>query len=218
LVSNAADALEKFRHQNLLAKADFDEHVPLEITIDGDDKNHILTITDTGIGMIEGELETNLGTIAHSGSGQFWENLAESARKDVNLIGQFGVGFYAAFMVAKKVRVLSRSWDGSEGHEWESDGGGTYTVKPCPGLHRGTKIILELKDDAKDFAEKYTIERIIKQYSSFVPYPILVDGKKVNTVQAIWARAKSEITEEEYTEFYKYIGNATDEPLLKVHR
>ena len=217
LISNSADALEKFRHQSLVAKVDFDEHVPLEITIDGDDKQHTLTITDTGIGMTMAELETNLGTIAHSGSGEFWEHLAETARKDVNLIGQFGVGFYAAFMAAKKVRVQSRSWDGSEGHEWESDGGGTYIVKPCSGLHRGTKIILELKDDAQDYSEKYTIERIIKQYSSFVPYPILVAGKKINTVQAIWSRAKSEISEEEYTEFYKYIGNATEEPLLRVH-
>ncbi|MHB8791235.1 MAG: molecular chaperone HtpG [Desulfobulbaceae bacterium] len=217
LISNAADALEKFRHQSLVAKVEFDEHVPLEITIDGDDKNHTLTITDTGIGMTEGELETNLGTIAHSGSGQFWEELAEAAKKDVNLIGQFGVGFYAAFMAAKKVRVQTRSWDGGEGHEWESDGGGTYTIKPCPGLHRGTKIILELKDDARDYANKFTIERIIRQYSSFVPYPILVAGNKVNTVQAIWARAKNEISDEEYTEFYKFIANTTEEPLLRVH-
>ncbi|MHB1350166.1 MAG: molecular chaperone HtpG [Desulfobulbaceae bacterium] len=217
LVSNAADALEKFRHQSLVEKVTFDEHVPLEITIDGDDKKHTLTITDTGIGMTLDELETNLGTIAHSGSGQFWEELADAAKKDVNLIGQFGVGFYSAFMVAKKVRVQSRSWDGGEGHEWESDGGGTYTVKPCPGLHRGTRIILELKDDAQDYAIKYTIERIIRQYSSFVPYPILVDGKKVNTVQAIWARSKGEISEEEYTEFYKFVSNTTEEPLMRVH-
>lgn len=217
LISNSADALEKFRHRNLMEKVAFDEHVPLEITIDGDDKQHMLTITDTGIGMTRDELETNLGTIAHSGSEQFWEELAEAARKDVNLIGQFGVGFYSAFMAGKKVRVQSRSWDGSEGHEWESDGGGTYTIKPCPGLHRGTRIIIELKDDARDYASKFTIERIIRQYSSFVPYPILVAGKKINTVQAIWARSKGEISEEEYTEFYKYIGNATDEPLLRVH-
>ncbi len=217
LISNAADALEKFRHLNLVEKVAFDEHVPLEITIDGDDKQHTLTITDTGIGMTESELETNLGTIAHSGSGQFWEELAEAAKKDVNLIGQFGVGFYAAFMAAKKVRVQSRSWDGGEGHEWESDGGGTYTIKPCPGLHRGTKIFLELKDDAQDYANKFTIERIIRQYSSFVPYPILVAGNKVNTVQAIWTRAKNEISEEEYTEFYKFVGNAIEEPLMRVH-
>jgi len=217
LVSNAADALEKFRHKSLVEKPEFDAHVPLEITIDCDDKKHTLTISDTGIGMTRQELETNLGTIAHSGSGQFWEQLAEAARKDINLIGQFGVGFYSAFMAAKKLRVQSRSWDGSEGHEWESDGGGTYTIRPCPGLHRGTRIIIELKDDAHEYATKFTIERIIQQYSSFVPFPIKVEGKTVNTVQAIWTRSKSEISEEEYTEFYKFIANTVDEPLYRLH-
>ena len=217
LVSNAADALEKFRHQNLIEKVEFDSHVPLEITIDGDDKQHILTITDTGIGMTREELETNLGTIAHSGSQHFFEQLAEAAKKDVNLIGQFGVGFYSAFMAAKTVRVQTRSWDGSEGWEWSSDGGGSYTIGPCPGLHRGTRIIIELKDDAHTYASKFTLERIIQQYSAFVPFPVKVEGKKVNTVQAIWTRSKSEITDEEYAEFYKFIGNAVDEPLYRFH-
>ncbi len=217
LVSNAADALEKYRHVSLTEKPEFDAHVPLEITIDCDDKKHILTVADTGIGMTREELETNLGTIAHSGSGNFLEELAEAAKKDVNLIGQFGVGFYSVFMVAKKVRVQTRSWDGSEGHEWESDGGGSYTIKPCDGLHRGTKIIIELKDDAHEYATKFTIERIIKQYSTFVPFPVKVEGKTVNTVQAIWTRSKSEITDEEYTEFYKFIANAIDEPLFRLH-
>ncbi|HHL35127.1 MAG TPA: molecular chaperone HtpG [Desulfobulbaceae bacterium] len=217
LVSNAADALEKYRHVSLTEKPEFDAHVPLEITIDCDDKKHILTVADTGIGMTREELETNLGTIAHSGSGNFLEELAEAAKKDVNLIGQFGVGFYSVFMVAKKVRVQTRSWDGSEGHEWESDGGGSYTIKPCDGLHRGTKISIELKDDAHEYATKFTIERIIKQYSTFVPFPVKVEGKTVNTVQAIWTRSKSEITDEEYTEFYKFIANAIDEPLFRLH-
>jgi molecular chaperone HtpG len=217
LVSNAADALEKYRHHSLVEKAEFDAHVPLEITIDCDDKNHTLTITDTGIGMTREELEKNLGTIAHSGSNQFWDQLAEAARENISLIGQFGVGFYSAFMGAEKVCVQSRSWDGSEGHEWESDGSGTYTIKPCQGLHRGTKIILSLKEEAHEYATKFTIEKIIKQYSSFVPFPIIVEGKKVNTVQAIWTRSKNEITDEEYTEFYKYVGNAVDEPLYRIH-
>ncbi len=217
LISNAADALEKYRHQSLLEKPDFDAHVPLEITIDCDDKAHTLTITDTGIGMTRQEMEQNLGTIAHSGSGQFWEQLAEAAKKDVSLIGQFGVGFYSAFMAADKVRVQSRSWDGSEGHEWESDGGGVFTIKPCEGLHRGTKIIVELNEKSHDYATKFAIERIIQQYSSFVPFPILVEGKKVNTVQAIWSRSKNEITEEEYTEFYKFVGNAVDDPMYRIH-
>ena len=217
LVSNAADALEKFRHQSLIEKVEFDAHVPLEITIDCDDKKHTLTIADTGIGMTREELETNLGTIAHSGSQHFFEQLAEAAKKDVNLIGQFGVGFYSVFMAAKSVRVQTRSWDGSEGWEWASDGGGTYTIGSCPGLHRGTKIIIELKDDAHTYASKFTIERIIQQYSTFVPFPVKVEGKKVNTVQAIWSRSKSEITDEEYTEFYKFIGTAVDEPLYRLH-
>ncbi len=217
LVSNAADALEKFRHQSLIEKVEFDAHVPLEIVIDCDDKKHTLTITDTGIGMTREELETNLGTIAHSGSQHFFEQLAEAAKKDVNLIGQFGVGFYSVFMAAKQVRVQTRSWTGGDGWEWASDGGGTYTVAPCPGLHRGTKIIIELKDDAHDYATKFTIERIIQQYSTFVPFPVKVEGKKVNTVQAIWSRSKGEITEEEYTEFYKFIATAVDEPLYRLH-
>ncbi len=217
LVSNAADALEKFRHQSLIEKVEFDAHVPLEITIDCDDKAHTLTLTDTGIGMTKEELETNLGTIAHSGSQHFFEHLAEAAKKDVNLIGQFGVGFYSAFMAAKNVRVQTRSFSGEEGFEWASDGGGTYTISSCPGLHRGTKIILELKDDAQTYASKFTIERIIQQYSTFVPFPVKVEGKLVNTVQAIWTRSKAEITEEEYTEFYKFIGNAGDEPLYRLH-
>ena len=217
LVSNAADALEKYRHISLTEKPEFDAHVPLEINIDCDDKKHILTIADTGVGMTKEELEENLGTIAHSGSGHFLEELAEAVKKDVNLIGQFGVGFYSVFMVAKKVRVQTRSWDGSEGHEWESDGGGTYTIKPCEGLHRGTKIIIELKDDAHDYANKFTIERIIKQYSTFIPFPVKVDGKTVNTVQAIWTKSPSEISDEEYTEFYKFISNGLDEPMYRLH-
>ena len=217
LVSNAADALEKFRHQSLIEKVEFDAHVPLEITIDCDDKNHTLTVADTGIGMTREELETNLGTIAHSGSQHFFEELAEAAKKDVNLIGQFGVGFYSVFMAAKTVRVQTRSWDGGEGWEWASDGGGTYTISPCPGLHRGTKIIIELKEDAETYSSKFTIERIIQQYSTFVPFPVKVEGKKVNTVQAIWSRSKSEITDEEYTEFYKFIATAVDEPMYRLH-
>lgn len=217
LVSNAADALEKYRHLSLTEKPEFDAHVPLEINIECDDKKHFLTITDTGVGMTRAELETNLGTIAHSGSDKFLEELAEAAKKDVSLIGQFGVGFYSAFMAGKNLRVQTRSWSGGEGFEWESDGGGSYTIRPCAGLHRGTKIIIELKEDAKDYASKFTVERIVNQYSTFVPFPVKVEGKTVNTVQAIWARAKNEISDEEYGEFYKFIGNAIDEPMYRLH-
>ena len=218
LISNAADALEKFRHESLAEKEVFDSHVPLEISIDVDDANHTLTITDTGIGMTREELEANLGTIAHSGSNTFLAELAEAAKKDVSLIGQFGVGFYSAFMAAKKVRVLSRSYiPEAEGFEWSSDGSGSYTLTPEGGLRRGTRIIVELKDDAHEFADKERIKSIITQYSNFVPFPIMVDGEKVNTVQALWTRNKNEIKEEEYIEFYKFIGNAFDDPMLRLH-
>jgi len=218
LISNAADALEKFRHQRLLEEEVFDSHVPLEITIDVDDTSHTLTITDTGIGMTRAEMEMNLGTIAHSGSNTFLADLAEAAKKDISLIGQFGVGFYSAFMAGQKVRVLSRSYaPDAEGYEWSSDGSGSYTLTEEKGLRRGTRIIVELKDDAHEFANEEKIKGIIKQYSNFVPFPIKVKGEIVNTVQALWARNKNEIKEEEYTEFYKFIGNAFDEPLQRLH-
>jgi HSP90 family molecular chaperone len=217
LISNAADALEKFRHKSLTKSDIFDGHVPLEIAIDVDEKKETLTISDTGIGMTREELEHNLGTIAHSGSNSFLTELVEAARKDVSLIGQFGVGFYASFMAGKQVRVQSRSWDESEGNEWISDGSGSFTITEMKGLHRGTKIIVELKEDAKEYAQKWKIESIIKQYSAFVSFPIKLEGETVNTVQALWTRNRNEITEEEYTEFYKFIGNATSDALYKLH-
>ncbi len=217
LISNAADALEKFRHESLTKTEVFDGHLPLEIAIELDEKNNTLTITDTGIGMTGAELEHNLGTIAHSGSNTFLSQLAEAAKKDVSLIGQFGVGFYSAFMAGNKVRVQSRSWDKSEGHEWQSDGAGSFTIEELPGLRRGTKVIIELKDDAKDYVQKWKIESIIKQYSSFVSFPIKLEGEVVNTVQALWTRNKSDIKEEEYTEFYKFVGAAVSEPMYRLH-
>ena len=219
LISNGADALEKYRHESLTRDQEdlFDSHVPLEISIDLDEKNKELTITDTGIGMTGEELVANLGTIAHSGSNSFLADLAEAARKDVSLIGQFGVGFYSAFMAGSKVRVQSRSWDGTEGHEWVSDGTGSFEISECPGLHRGTKIIISLKEGCEDYAKKWKVESIIKQYSSFVPFPIKLDGDTVNTVQALWARNKSEISDDEYLEFYKFIANAADDPLYRLH-
>ena len=217
LISNSSDALEKMRHESLTQDDIFDDHVPLEINIDLDEEKHTLTITDTGIGMTRAELETNLGTIAHSGSGDFVAELAEAARKDVNLIGQFGVGFYAAFMAGKKVTVQSRSWDGSEGSEWVSEGAGSFTISEAAGLHRGSRIIIELKDDAHEYDKKWKVEGIIKQYSTFVPFPIKLEGDTVNTVQAIWTRSKQEITDEEYNEFYKFVANASDEPHYRLH-
>jgi len=218
LISNAADALEKFRHQQLLEEEVYDAAASLEIYISINEKDHTLTITDSGIGMTRDELEHNLGTIAHSGSKTFLTKLSEGAKKDVSLIGQFGVGFYAAFMVATRVRVLSRSYHpDSDGHEWSSEGTGSYTLTPSSGLHRGTKIIIELKEDAHEYANDHAIKRIITQYSNFVPFPIKVTGEEVNTVQAVWTRSKNDIKDEEYTEFYKFIANAFDEPMTRLH-
>ena len=217
LISNAADALEKFRHESLTATDVFDDHLPLEITIDLDEEKNTLTITDTGSGMTRDELENNLGTIAHSGSNTYLAELVEAAQKDVSLIGQFGVGFYSAFMAGSTVRVQTRSWDKSGGNEWVSDGTGSFTISEMSGLHRGTKIIVELKDDAKDYAKDWKISSIVKQYSAFVSFPIKLGGETVNTVQALWTKNRSEINEEEYTEFYKFVANATTDPMYKLH-
>lgn len=218
LISNAADALEKMRHKGLLEEDYFDKGVALDINITVDEKANTLTIIDTGIGMTHDELIANLGTIAHSGSKTFLSELSSTEQKDINLIGQFGVGFYAAFMVAKKVRVQSRSFRTDDpGHEWSSEGTGSYEISACPGLHRGTKLILELKEETKEYATESAIKRIIKQYSSFVSFPIKVAGEEVNTVQALWTKNKSDIKDEEYTEFYKFVGNAFDEPRYQLH-
>ena len=183
-----------------------------------DAKAGTITIADTGCGTTHTQLVEDLGTIAHSGTKAFLKQLTENKKPDVNLIGEFGVGFYSAFMVAKKVTVLSRSFTPEEqGWQWTSEGMGGYEISPAADLPRGTKITLELKDDAKEFAQGHTIERIIHRYSRFVPFPIELNGKRLNTVQAIWARNKNEIKEEEYNEFYTFIGHDHDKPLFRLH-
>jgi len=218
LISNAADACEKLRFNQSSGKAIQQPDVAPGIALTTDDKTGTITITDTGLGMTHGELVENLGTIAHSGTKAFLKQLTEEKKPDVGLIGQFGVGFYSAFMVAKKVTVLSRSFAPDEpGWEWTSEGMGGYDITPAADLPRGTKITLELKDDAKEFAQADTVERIIQRYSSFVPFPIELNGKRLNTVQAIWARNKNEIKEEEYNEFYTFVGHDHDAPLFRLH-
>ncbi|MBI5770725.1 MAG: molecular chaperone HtpG [Verrucomicrobia bacterium] len=218
LVSNASDALEKLRHTQLTEKEIFDDKLDLEINVTTDDKAKTITIQDFGIGLTRAELVENLGTIAHSGSKQFLKALGEGAATNANLIGQFGVGFYSAFMVAKKVRVYSHSWrSGEPGHVWESDGSGSYTIEESDGQRRGAKIVIELKDDCADFAQDSEIKEILERYSAFVSFPINLNGKRVNTVQALWLRNKNEVKDEEYTEFYKFQAHAYDEPRLRLH-
>jgi TNF receptor-associated protein 1 len=218
LISNAADACEKLRFQQTSGKPIYLPDIAPSITVTTDEKAGTITITDSGLGMTHGELVENLGTIAHSGTKAFLKQLAEDKKPDVGLIGQFGVGFYSAFMAAKRVTVLSRSFiPDEEGWQWTSEGGGGYELAPAADLPRGTKITLELKDEAKEFAEENTIERVIKRYSSFVSFPIELNGKRLNTVQAIWARSKSEIKEEEYNEFYTFLGHDHEKPLFRLH-
>jgi HSP90 family molecular chaperone len=218
LISNAADACEKLRFNQSSGQPVYQPDLAPGIAVTTDDKAGTITITDTGCGMTHGELVENLGTIAHSGTKAFLKQLGENKKPDVSLIGQFGVGFYSAFMVAKKVTVSSRSLAPEEpGWQWTSEGMGGYEISPANDLPRGTKITLELKDDAKDFAQAGTVEHIIQRYSSFVPFPIELNGKHLNTVQAIWARNKNEIKEEEYNEFYTFIGHDHDKPLFRLH-
>lgn len=218
LVSNASDALEKLRHLQLTEKEVHDDSLPLEITITTDDKAKTVTIQDFGLGMTREELIKNLGTIAHSGSKQFLKALGESGAKNSNLIGQFGVGFYSAFMVAKSVKVYSHSWKKDEpGHVWTSDGSGSYEVEEVADQQRGAKIVIELKDDCAEFSQDWRIKEILTRYSAFVGFPITLNGKKLETVQALWLRSKSEIKDEEYTEFYKFQAHAHDEPRYRLH-
>jgi molecular chaperone HtpG len=218
LVSNASDALEKLRHTQLTEKDVFDGDKELEINLTTDDKAKTLTIQDYGIGMSREELVQNLGTIAHSGSKAFLQAIKEGGAKNDNLIGQFGVGFYSAFMVAKTVKVYSRSWKTDEaGHVWTSDGSGSYTVEEAAELSRGTKIVIELKEEDENFATEQSIKTVLERYSAFVSFPINLNGTHINTVSALWLRSKSEIKDEEYTEFYKFQAHAFDEPRLRLH-
>lgn len=218
LVSNAADALEKLRHTQLTEKDIFDDKLDLEINVTTDDKAKTITIQDFGIGMTRAELVENLGTIAHSGSKAFLKAIGENEAKNTSLIGQFGVGFYSAFMVAQSVKVYSRSWRQAEpGHVWTSDGSGSYEIEESEGERRGTKIVIKLKDDCADFAQDWKVKEILERYSAFVSYPINLNAKRVNTIQALWLRNKNEIKDEEYTEFYKFQAHAYDEPRLRLH-
>jgi molecular chaperone HtpG len=218
LVSNASDALEKLRHLQLTEKEIFDDRLALEINITTDDKGKTFTIQDFGVGMTQAELVENLGTIAHSGSKAFIKALGENDQKGANLIGQFGVGFYSAFMVAKSVKVYTHSWRNAEpGLLWTSDGSGSYEIEESEGQRRGCKIVVELKDECSEYAQEYRIKELLERYSAFVGFPINLNGKRINTVQALWLRNKAEIKDEEYTEFYKYQAHAHDEPRLRLH-
>ncbi|HXQ80389.1 MAG TPA: molecular chaperone HtpG [Opitutaceae bacterium] len=218
LVSNASDALEKQRHLQLTEKGVYDDKLALEINITTDDKAKTFTIQDFGLGMTQAELVENLGTIAHSGSKAFLKALGEGDQKAAGLIGQFGVGFYSAFMVAKTVRVYTHSWRESEqGLLWTSDGAGSFAIEESSGERRGCKVVVDLKDECSEFSQEWKVREILERYSAFVSFPINLNGKRINTVQALWLRGKSEIKEEEYDEFYKYQAHDSEKPRLRLH-
>jgi TNF receptor-associated protein 1 len=218
LVSNASDALEKERHLSLTEKAIYDDKLELEINITTDDKAKTFTIQDFGIGMTQAELVENLGTIAHSGSKAFVKALGEGDQKAAGLIGQFGVGFYSAFMVAKTVKVYTHSWKESEpGLLWTSDGAGSFAIEESAGERRGCKIVVELTDECSEFSHEWRVREVLERYSAFVSFPINLNGKRINTVQALWLRGKNEIKEEEYDEFYKFQAHDTEKPRLRLH-
>ncbi len=215
LISNAADASEKLKFLQTSGAEVHQPDLPLKISVATDDQAKTITFTDAGIGLTHEELVENLGTIAHSGSKAFLEQI-KANKGDTHLIGQFGVGFYSAFMVAEKVTVFTRSYRPEEkGWLWTSDGKTGYEIEPAGELERGTRIVLHLRDT--EFAQASTIERIIKHYSNFVPIPIELNGSAINTVQALWTKNKSEVTDTEYEEFYKYIGHDTANPLYRLH-
>ncbi|MGL4524661.1 MAG: molecular chaperone HtpG [Spirochaetia bacterium] len=238
LISNASDALDKMKLLTLT-----DEHfkgqefVP-QIDIELDENNHTLLIRDNGIGMSLDELNKNLGQIAHSGTAEFLEKLSGDSKKDSNLIGQFGVGFYSVFMVAKTVRVTSLRAGETQAHFWESDGETGYTVNKSEfeGKH-GTSILITLTDEQHEYATRWRVQNIIETYSNHIAFPIFLhyletkfkgEGEnreeykeqtrqQVNSAQALWTRSKSDLSEKDYMDFYHTIGHDTEDPLMYMH-
>ena len=216
LISNASDASEKVRFAKLSSDQKIEDG-ELKIKLALDDKEKIFSIEDFGVGMTEEELVQNLGTIAHSGSKAFVEALKESnGNVSENLIGQFGVGFYSVFMVSDKVEVFTKS-EGGKALKWSCAGDENFTIEECDKAERGTKIVAHLKPEYSEFASADTIREIVEKYSAYVEFPIFLGDEELKTRQAIWLKAKSDITPEQYEEFYKFQAHAFDKPLDWLH-
>jgi molecular chaperone HtpG len=226
LISNASDACDKLRYEAIARPELIENGEPAKISIVPNKKDNTLTVADSGIGMDRQELIDNLGTIARSGTRAFVSRLAE-AKDGAGLIGQFGVGFYSAFMVAERIVVSSRRAGSDEVWTWSSSGGSGFEIAPAAEeiakrLARGTEIGLHLKPEAKKYLETYEIERIVGAYSDNIQFPILLkpeDGepRQINSASALWQRPKSELTPEDYKQAYKSIANAFDEPAMTLH-
>jgi molecular chaperone HtpG len=219
LISNASDALNKVRFRMLTDKNVLDKDANQEIKITIDSKENTFSIEDTGIGMTHDDLVKRIGTVASSGTMEFLEQLKKGKDKlDAHLIGQFGVGFYSVFMVTNEVTIETRHADpDSKGYRWKSDGQGTFTIEEIEKPNRGSKIYFKLNDDFKEFAEEYRVKNIINKYSNFVDSPILLNNERINKVEALWHKPKSEVKEEELNEFYKFVSNDFENPMGHLH-
>jgi molecular chaperone HtpG len=233
LISNASDACDKLRFEALHDSALFEDDPELSIRVDYDADARTLTVIDNGVGMSRDEVIVNLGTIAKSGTREFFAQLTGDQQKDAHLIGQFGVGFYSSFIVADKVTVLTRraGQRADQGVRWESDGGGEFVVEMIDRPKRGTEVTLHLREGQDDLSTGSKLRSILRRYSDHIVHPILMkkedwkDGKAqkssdeetVNQASALWTRPKSEISEEQYKEFYKHVGHDFDDPLAWTH-
>ena len=217
LISNASDALDKLRYEAIAAPHLLEAEPGLTITLVADKDAKTLTVTDTGIGMTADELASHLGTIARSGTEAFMAGAADAP----DLIGQFGVGFYSAFMVADKIEVISRKAGEAAAHVWTSDGLGTFTVNTAEAGGRGTRIVLHLKPDAADYLEDWKIESVVRSYSDHIVHPILLAGgeetRQINSGSAIWMRARNEVTAEQHKEFFDSLAHSAEPPALTIH-
>jgi len=219
LISNASDALDKLRFESTKGSEITDSDLSQEITISFNKEKNILTIADTGIGMTSEEIIKNIGTIAKSGSAEFIKQMTENQQDAGNIIGKFGVGFYSVFMVAKEIRLKTKSFKTDEpAMEWISDGLGSYTLEEIQDKKRGTEIVIYLKEEEKEFVEEHRLEQIVKKHSNFISFPIKMNDKQLNTVKAVWREPKSSIKKEEYEEFYKFLSYDSSEPLGIIHK
>ena len=222
LVSNASDACDKLRYAAITHPELLGDDTVLKICISSDKNAKTITVSDNGIGMNAQELVANLGTIAKSGTQEFLGSLTGDAKKDMPLIGQFGVGFYSAFVVADKVTVEGRKAGEDKGYFWESEAGSEFTTGDASQATRGTKITLHVKDEAKEYLDKFRLRHIAQTYSDHISFPIEYideEGKAetINKASALWMRPKSEITDEQYKEFYRHIAHSPDTPFLTLH-
>ncbi|XXK27530.1 molecular chaperone HtpG [Arenicellales bacterium nBUS_45] len=228
LISNGSDACDRLRFAALTDAGLMEDGETLGIRVSIDEANKTITIKDNGIGMTEDEVIENIGTIARSGTKQFLQALSGDAANDANLIGQFGVGFYSAFLVAQKVELITRhaGQPDSAGVRWESEGEGEYTINAIDGVERGTTITLYLRDEEEEFSQAYRLRSIISRYSDHISLPIEMpsedkekngEWESINSGSALWSRAKSEVTEEEYTRFYQTLTYDSEDPLATLH-